>query len=324
MARVGERGPRGGQRGNTEKWRRKEEVPLSKGPSGVKKDDALTVGGSVGGANDVSRSAVAAEVVEVEEASATPAGPTATTHEPVANGTTPGAIDPPTEHSTSAEDDFGTRVRLVQQLKVMEQQVSQRRAGVSRRREEIQRLRADITNALHNEDRSLSEAGLARARASDHEEAMQHGRLELEQRVDECGKRVAAQRVREQEWHEELESMGQQQSSVAGEAYDLEREVERLRRTPEDQMKQVGRAQAKLKSIDTQRSEFRVQGERLVRQSSEHRAACDKALAATEQLRSQLQYTAPESSNVLLWQAASGVLLLLLVWFFAVGMKPGI
>merc|ERR1712039_722365 len=112
-----------------------------------------------------------------------------------------GSASASTDNASIEEDEYAKRVRLNQQLKVMEQQVYQRSVNLARRREEIQMLRAEITNALHGEDRARNEADILRARASDQEEAMQHGRSELEQRLEACAKRVAAQHVQEKEWH---------------------------------------------------------------------------------------------------------------------------
>merc|ERR1712039_25996 len=129
----------------------------------------------------------------------------------------------------------------------------------------------------------------------------------------------AAQHVQEKEWHEELASMQHQQSSVAEEVQDLEREASRLRRTVADQQKQVTRAESKLKSIDGQRVDFRAQGERLVKQAAEHRTAYEEALAAAEKLRGKTTCIAADGPTVILWQISAGLLSVFLAWLLMFG-----
>merc|ERR1712226_780724 len=125
---------------------------------------------------------------------------------------------------------------------------------------------------------------------------MRKRRAELEVRLQECKLSMEANRAESQSWHDEIESMDKQKSSVNDEVVCLEREVEFLRKTAEEQKKQIIRAEAKVKTIDAQRADFRVQGELLVRQSSEYRKSADEAAAAVVTLQNQLEHAVLQTS----------------------------
>merc|ERR1712039_166836 len=137
--------------------------------------------------------------------------------------------------------------------------------------------------------------------------------------MGECMEKEVSNQKKEKEWHEELDSMSRQNAVVAEEVEDLEKEVQLLRRTSDEDKKQVSRAEAKLKALEAQRAEFRAQGERLVQQSADHRKEAEEALNAIRKAQNgNTEYAANDAAHdaphIVVWQVSAGFLVLLLSW----------
>lgn len=212
---------------------------------------------------------------------------------------------------SGAED----RTSLAKQLRDAEQKVSQRETNKLRLRRDLSRLKEEMANADNAAERLQMEAENASERAGLNEEVLRVSQPELLQRVEDLLRRTDEHRAVEREWREELDSMTRQKESAEDLAGEAERNVVRWQAAAKEQIRQIQRAEAKFKSLEARRAEFRAQTKQCERQAAEHHVAVKTRRHRVKELTASLQSrTLLDSRERQQWQVLVALLFMIFCW----------